>query len=1073
MKNVNQNHWRLLMSLVFISLMTCSLVQAQTTYQAESYSSQSGTSIVTSHAGYTGSGFVDYGGNGTWIQWNNINEGGSGSTTLTFRYANASSSNRECQLLLNGVSQGNVAFSPTGSWSNWSTATISVPLTSGNNTIRVTAITSSGGPNLDRLVAERAVSSNVPPSVSLTAPSNGASFTAGANITVSATASDSDGSVTSVEFFNGSTSLGVDTSSPYSVSISNAAAGTYNLTALATDNGSASTTSAARSITVESASTGDGTILVRARMLSGASDILELRINDQTIKSWTVSGSSYANYTHSGLSGSGNVKIWFRDQNTDVRLDYITVNSTTTLQAEAQQENTSVWENGSCGGDYSETMHCEGHINFGTINFGGGSSNVPPSVSITAPSNGATFTVGSNITVSANASDSDGSVTSVQFFNGSTSLGTDTSSPYSISISNASAGTYNLTAVAKDNNNATTTSAAVSVTVVSSPYPSNNPVAARYGNAYPWSSNIQWGTVVNVMDHGAVANGTTDNLSAFNAAASALASLGGGVIYFPAGSYYFSNDLLLPSNVVIRGANPLSGQDNALQSSFSLPTKFEFPKYVFTETGNGTANSTAFKFIILDPATANSASNVGIVNVDINRAGIGFSATDKVNATGENMVIMNVKTNNVGKPTPGVPDASKGQLGYQRHCFRFTFNINVYNKKNILIANTRNNDNVTDNYSYSSYWVDADGWVGPKGTPYELTGGKAKFNFYEHYGIEAGQGSGGCLAGTPETCPENFREGIVIRDNYIYHEMRVGILARGQGLIIHNNVIEDNSNKVAWIHPTGTRAVGNATTMENRGIDWSGYEVTVSDNNIQVYRHQMRDGPYLSVDGEGILHQECCGGTLIRGVDIVNNTVNSYIGLYKSQDIDDAYIAYNTVSTGDTDIDVIYVNANTNNANYKVDNTIIENNSVSGTLGNILVRGDGAAGTGNIIRNNTSTSGNINVSCLVNATMTNNTGFNIDPCSGPAARNTQDEIVGLDNIGINLYPNPTSDVVTLNLPSKSFANVYLFNTLGQNIYTNEAVSGDLEIPLAKFGRGIYIINIQWEGKLTSKKIIVN
>ncbi|HYM85795.1 MAG TPA: Ig-like domain-containing protein, partial [Pseudoxanthomonas sp.] len=83
---------------------------------------------------------------------------------------------------------------------------------------------------------------NTPPTVALTAPANGATFNAGANITVSANAADANGTVTQVQFFRGTSSLGVDTSSPYSVTWTNAAAGSYAIKAVATDNGGASTT---------------------------------------------------------------------------------------------------------------------------------------------------------------------------------------------------------------------------------------------------------------------------------------------------------------------------------------------------------------------------------------------------------------------------------------------------------------------------------------------------------------------------------------------------------------------------------------------------------------------------------------------------------------------------------------------------------------------------------------------------------------------------------------------------------------------------------------------------------------
>lgn len=89
---------------------------------------------------------------------------------------------------------------------------------------------------------------NSPPTVSITAPADGASFTAGQNITIQATAADGDGSVSQVEFFAGGSSIGIDNTAPYTVSWS-VASGTTVLTAVATDNESASTVSAGVSVT--------------------------------------------------------------------------------------------------------------------------------------------------------------------------------------------------------------------------------------------------------------------------------------------------------------------------------------------------------------------------------------------------------------------------------------------------------------------------------------------------------------------------------------------------------------------------------------------------------------------------------------------------------------------------------------------------------------------------------------------------------------------------------------------------------------------------------------------------------
>jgi hypothetical protein len=94
---------------------------------------------------------------------------------------------------------------------------------------------------------------NVAPTVSITSPANGAVFGFRANVTINASANDSDGSVTKVEFFraDGATKLGEDTTAPYSYVWRMAASGTHSLRAKATDNRGAVTTSSAVSIRVK------------------------------------------------------------------------------------------------------------------------------------------------------------------------------------------------------------------------------------------------------------------------------------------------------------------------------------------------------------------------------------------------------------------------------------------------------------------------------------------------------------------------------------------------------------------------------------------------------------------------------------------------------------------------------------------------------------------------------------------------------------------------------------------------------------------------------------------------------
>lgn len=92
---------------------------------------------------------------------------------------------------------------------------------------------------------------NIAPSATLTSPAQGSIFTAPANISLSASAADSDGTISKVEFFNGSTKLGEDTTAPYTFTWSNVNAGSYSLTARASDNGGATGSSQAIAISVQ------------------------------------------------------------------------------------------------------------------------------------------------------------------------------------------------------------------------------------------------------------------------------------------------------------------------------------------------------------------------------------------------------------------------------------------------------------------------------------------------------------------------------------------------------------------------------------------------------------------------------------------------------------------------------------------------------------------------------------------------------------------------------------------------------------------------------------------------------
>ncbi|MER8012583.1 glycosyl hydrolase family 8, partial [Streptomyces sp. NPDC094149] len=104
------------------------------------------------HTGYTGSGFVDYANvTGSYVEFT-VNAASSGGAGLSLRYANGSTVDRPMNITVNGsVVASGVSFPPTADWNTWATRNVNVTLQAGANTIRATATTSSGGPNLDKL----------------------------------------------------------------------------------------------------------------------------------------------------------------------------------------------------------------------------------------------------------------------------------------------------------------------------------------------------------------------------------------------------------------------------------------------------------------------------------------------------------------------------------------------------------------------------------------------------------------------------------------------------------------------------------------------------------------------------------------------------------------------------------------------------------------------------------------------------------------------------------------------------------------------------------------------------------
>jgi hypothetical protein len=126
---------------------TCPL---NNTCEAEISARGGGVTLSTQHAGYTGTGFADYAGNGTgYVEWT-INVHSAGTYTLAFRYANGGTGDRPMSISVNGtVVNANMSFPVTG-WTNWTLRSINVSRPAGIS-VKIRATEKPNGPNVDSL----------------------------------------------------------------------------------------------------------------------------------------------------------------------------------------------------------------------------------------------------------------------------------------------------------------------------------------------------------------------------------------------------------------------------------------------------------------------------------------------------------------------------------------------------------------------------------------------------------------------------------------------------------------------------------------------------------------------------------------------------------------------------------------------------------------------------------------------------------------------------------------------------------------------------------------------------------
>jgi|GEM_PF-1433713 len=202
------------------------------------------------------------------------------------------------------------------------------------------------------------------PKISITSPSEADEFVAITDVTVTAEASDPDGTVAKVEFYVNDQLAGSATAEPYSMVIEDLDVGTYTLYAVVTDNDGNMAMSGNVEFSVKGVEV-VGTITVRARGEVG-DEAIQLVVDGTIIKQWVLTTAD-ADYTaDANMNGEIVVEYTNDEGDRDAYIDYIIVNGKT-YEAEDQAINTGYYANGSCGGgSHSNIMHCNGYILFET-----------------------------------------------------------------------------------------------------------------------------------------------------------------------------------------------------------------------------------------------------------------------------------------------------------------------------------------------------------------------------------------------------------------------------------------------------------------------------------------------------------------------------------------------------------------------------------------------------------------------------------------------------------------------------------------------------------------------------------
>lgn len=299
---------------------------------------------------------------------------------------------------------------------------------------------------------------NVFPVIALASP--GDCLLLPTNLTLRTTVDDVDGLVDLVEFYDHAARIGFCAAPPFELVVTNVSPGPHLLTAVAVDNLGARATS--------------------APVAFSASFPASLTIDDQTVfESLTGTNAIFTISLATPSCRTVSVNVLTHDGTALAGSDYLAVPTNIVFLPGETTKTVAVWVLGDNVVEPDETFFvCLTNQQDATLARACGvgtilnddtnapPTNLPPTVVITTPTNGAVFTTPPGLVpIEATALDSDGVVVRVEFHSGPLLLGADTNAPFSLLWMNNVAGGYALTAVATDDDGAKGTSAPVNITI--------------------------------------------------------------------------------------------------------------------------------------------------------------------------------------------------------------------------------------------------------------------------------------------------------------------------------------------------------------------------------------------------------------------------------------------------------------------------------------------------------------------------------------------------------------------------------------------------------------------------------